>query len=99
MGQQKQPPLNSNQADKLEVFIQRLKRIDNNHGNINRNRTPQTRNKLLAGFCALQSNKFNGMVKARQAKQWLWEMDRIFETIDYKKLEKHWLAIFNVPTQ
>ena len=36
------------------------------------------------------------MVKARQAKQWLWEMDHIFETIDYNKLEKHRLAIYQL---
>ena len=71
-------------------------RIRDNHGNNNRNGAPQTGDKLLARFCALQPDKFDGMVEACQEKQWLREMDHIFKTMDCNEIEKRRLAIFQL---
>ena len=87
---------NANQANEFEALIQRLMRISDNHGNNNRNEAPQTGDKLLVRFRALEPDRFDGMVGACQAEQWLREMDCIFETMDCNEIEKRRLAVFQL---
>ena len=93
-------PTSTDQTDAFEAFFQRLDRIGNNHRNNNQNDTddgaPYRRigNELLERFHVLQPDKFDGLVKACEAEQWLQGMDRILEAIECSETEKRRLAIF-----
>ena len=47
-------------------------------------------------FHSMRLEKFDGMKEPWEAEQWLREMDAIFDMMGCAKLEKRWLATFQL---
>ena len=79
----------------FEAFSQRMVQLGGTNSNIVPAQPPHG-SKILERFRALRLEKFDGMDEPSKTKQWLREMDLIFDTIECSDQEKRRMATFQL---
>ena len=82
----------------MEQIVNQVERAINRIERRSRNETPtrQTGDQLLEKFLAIKPETFDGTVGARGVKQWIHQLDSIFETMECNDVEKKRLAVFQL---